>query len=42
MTLLEVATCQQTVKICATDTWKNDSRTETPYSPVSEELEKQW
>lgn len=41
ITLLEVATTHQpTVKICATDTWKSASRTETPYTRVSEKLQK--
>lgn len=31
---------QQTIKICTTDTWKNDSRTDTLYTLVSEEVEK--
>lgn len=39
-TLLEVATThQQTVKMCATDTWKHASRAQTPYTLVSEKLE---
>lgn len=40
-TLLEVATAhQQTVRICATDTWKYACRAQTPYALVSQKLGK--